>query len=189
MANYDQEIYNLAIEEGFTPTASKLIVAQARLESTHYSSNVFKKNNNMYGMKYVGQPLATRGTLAPASERSNQCNQSNVCRDSDHYAKYQSPTDSARDTIQRLYKKTMGGVTFEQLKNVKDADEFAKLLKKRRYYGATESHYANLLKSILVRVRIEEFYQEYKKPIDYTAIGLVFVGLSYLLYRYFYKTK
>ena len=68
----DQQIYNIAITEGFTPTTAKLIVAQARLESGHYGSDVFKANNNMYGMKFVGQPLATRGSLAPVSERSKK---------------------------------------------------------------------------------------------------------------------
>ena len=66
----DQSIYNTAIEEGFSPMSAKLIVAQARLESGHYGSDVFKANNNMFGMKYVAQPLATRGTLAPPNERS-----------------------------------------------------------------------------------------------------------------------
>ena len=71
-AQLDQTIYQMAVEEGFTPTAAKFVVAQARLESADYGSNVFKNNNNMYGMKYVGQSLAERGTAAPASERS--CN-------------------------------------------------------------------------------------------------------------------
>jgi flagellum-specific peptidoglycan hydrolase FlgJ len=184
---YDQEIYNIAIQEGFTPITAKLIVAQARLESGHYGSDVFKANNNMYGMKFVGQPLATRGTLAPPSERSNSCNQSNVCKDSDHYAKYKSPTDSAKDTIQRLYKITRKGVTFEQLRDSKDADEFAKLLKIRGYYGAIESEYARVLKSILLRVKVVEFYKEYKKPINYGLIGLILVGFSFFTYKYYFK--
>jgi flagellum-specific peptidoglycan hydrolase FlgJ len=57
MANIDQDIYNMAIAEGFSPISAKLIVAQARLESGDYSSNVFVNNNNMFGMKYVGQTL------------------------------------------------------------------------------------------------------------------------------------
>ena len=183
----DQEIYNIAIQEGFTPITAKLIVAQARLESSHYSSPVFKANNNMYGMKFVGQPLATRGTLAPPSERSKTCNQSNVCKDSDHYAKYKSPTDSAKDTIQRLYKITRNGVTFEQLRDSKDADEFAKLLKIRGYYGASELAYSTLLKGIKVRVEMAKIYQEYKKPINYGLIGLILVGVSFFTYKYYFK--
>jgi flagellum-specific peptidoglycan hydrolase FlgJ len=183
----DQQIYDIAIAEGFTPITAKLIVAQARLESSHYGSNVFKTNNNMYGMKFVGQPLATRGSLAPVSERSKSCKDNNVCKDSDHYAKYKSAEDSARDTIQRLYKKTMRGVTFEQLRDSKDAKEFASLLKTRGYYGGTQEKYASLLDSILLRVKVLETYRKYKKPVDYTLIGLVLIGGSFLLYRYFYK--
>jgi hypothetical protein len=162
-------------------------VAQARLESGHYGSDVFKANNNMYGMKFVGQPLATRGTLAPPNERSKTCKDTNVCKDSDHYAKYKSPEDSARDTIERLYKKTMRGVSFQQLRDSKDAKEFARLLKVRGYYGGTEEKYASLLDSILLRVKVIETYRKYKKPIDYTLIGLVLIGSSILLYKYIYK--
>jgi uncharacterized FlgJ-related protein len=79
----DQSIYNTAIEEGFSPTSAKLIVAQARLESSHYSSTVFKANNNMFGMKYVGQPLATKGTLAPSKELSKSCRENGNCANSD----------------------------------------------------------------------------------------------------------
>ena len=114
----DQIIYDVAISEGFNPTAAKLIVAQARFESADYSSNVFKKNLNTSGMKFIGQPLATRGTPAPANEQ--RCG--GGC-DSDYYAKFRSVEDSAKDKISRLYNITMRGVTPQQLKNVKNADK------------------------------------------------------------------
>ena len=69
----DQLIYNTAIKAGFKPTAAKLIVAQARLESADYTSPVFRNNNATSGMKYIGQPLARRGTLAPYKESSDGC--------------------------------------------------------------------------------------------------------------------
>ena len=81
----------------------------------------------------------------------------------------------------------MRGVTFEQLRDSKDAKEFARLLKIRGYYGGTEEKYASLLDSILLRVKVVETYVKYKKPIDYTLVGLVLIGGSYLLYRYIYK--
>jgi uncharacterized FlgJ-related protein len=100
--NYDQTIYDIAVKNGFTPQAAKLIIGQARVESANYTSQVFKNNNNMFGMKYVGQKLAQRGTLAPSSERTSGDVNTN------YYAKYASPQDSARDVIERLYTKTMG---------------------------------------------------------------------------------
>ena len=193
----DQSIYNTAIEEGFSPTSAKLIVAQARLESGHYSSSVFKANNNMFGMKFIGQPLATRGTLAPPNERSQSCRESGNCSNKDHYAKYSSVSDSAKDTIQRLYKITRNGIGFEQLKNVASATEYANKLKTRNYFGFhsidTEAgkqearEYARMLDSILLRVKVINFYKENKKKIDYTTLAILVLGLTALGYRYYKK--
>lgn len=196
MDSLDQQIYNMAIAEGFSPTSAKLVVAQARLESGDYGSNVFNNNNNMYGMKYVGQPLATRGTLAPMNERSASCRSGGECMDRDHYAKYKNPVDSARDVITRLYKKERKGIGFEQLRNVADADEYATKLKTRNYFGfadidtsegrAEANRYALGLKAKLLKINVLEFYNANKKTINYSAIGLTLIGvsiLSYWLYR------
>jgi len=193
----DQSIYNTAIEEGFSPTSAKLIVAQARLESSHYSSTVFKANNNMYGMKFIGQPLATRGSLAPPNERSASCRSGGACVDSDHYAKYSSIEDSAKDTIQRLYKKTRKGIGFDQLKNVKDATEFATKLKTRDYFGFHSidtdagkfeaSEYARILDSILLRIKIVNFYRQNEKKINYTTFAIVLLGFTAVAYWYYKK--
>ena len=197
MINYDQEIFNLAIQEGFSPIASKLIVAQARLESANYGSNVFNNNNNMYGMKYVGQALATRGTLAPLNERSSSCRNGGNCLNGDFYAKYNSPTDSAKDLIQRLYKKTRNGIGFEELRNVKDAKEFATKLKTRNYFGFKDistpegkieaNNYALGLKARLLLIKVVDFYKSNEKKINYGLLGLVIIGATLLAYRYYKK--
>jgi hypothetical protein len=187
MANYDQQIYNAAIDEGFTPISAKLIVAQARLESANYGSNVFKNNNNLFGMKYVGQPLAQRGTLAPANERS--CN--GGC-DGDYYSKYSSPADSAKDLVGRLYKKTRNGIGFNEIKNSTDSSDFAKNLKQRNYYGFGAygtpqgdkeiSSYAAGIKSRLRTIQVLEYYGN-NKPILNLLLGIVLIVGSI----YFYK--
>lgn len=184
---YDQIIYDTAIKQGFNPIASKLIVAQARFESADYTSNVFKANLNTSGMKFIGQPLATRGTPAPKNEQ--RCN--GGC-DSDYYAKFRNVQDSASDKIVRLYSKTMGGVTPEQLKNVKSADEFAELLKKRSYYGFGKfgttlgiseiKGYSGGLKAKLLKVNILEFVKK-NKNVLLIGIGLVLIGASLYFYR------
>lgn len=196
----DQLIYNTAIKAGFTPTAAKLVVAQARLESADYTSPVFRNNNATSGMKYIGQPLARRGTLAPYKERSDGCKavtQNQVggfgpspCQNSDHYAAYNSVADSASDKINRLYNINKGGVTPEQIRNAKDADEFAMLLKKRSYYGfgkygtdvgtREQNEYAAGLRAKLLRVEVIEFLQKNKVPIG--AILLIAFGVSAYLY-------
>ena len=177
-AEYDQIIYNTAIKEGFKPAAAKLVVAQARFESADYSSNVFKNNLNTSGMKYIGQPLATRGTPAPKNEQ--RCN--GGCN-SDYYAKFASVQDSASDKISRLYNITMRGVTPDQLKNAKDANEFAALLKKRGYYGASETQYANGLKAKLLRIQVVEFYEKNKKNLALLGLGLILVGSAFYIYK------
>lgn len=189
----DQLIYETAIKAGFTPTAAKLVVAQARFESADYTSFVFRNNNNTSGMKYIGQPLATRGTLAPMNERSSSCRAGGECKNSDHYAKFASVADSAADKINRLYSKTMGGVTPEQLKNAKDADDFAALLKKRSYYGfgkhgtevgnKEQKQYAGGLRAKLLRLEVVEFVRKNKVPIAVVAVAAV--GISFFLYRKF----
>lgn len=149
MPNLDQEIYNAAIAAGFLPTSAKLIVAQARFESADYNSNVFKNNNNLFGMKFIGQPLAVRGTLAPLNERScnGNCN-------GDYYSKYNNAADSTKDLVGRLYKITRSGIGFNEIKNAIDALDFATKLKQRSYFGGTASAYANGLKAKLNKINI-----------------------------------
>lgn len=182
----DQLIYETAIKAGFNPLAAKLVVAQARFESADYTSSVFRANNNTSGMKYIGQPLATRGTPAPKNEQ--RCG--GAC-DSDYYAKFRSVQDSASDKIDRLYSKTMGGVTPDQLKNAKTPEEFADLLKRRSYYGfgkyGTEQgnqeqrNYVNGLKAKLLRIQIVEFIQ--KNKVNLAIVGVVLIGIgAYLMY-------
>jgi hypothetical protein len=194
MNNYDQIIYITARKAGFTPTGAKLVVAQARLESDNYKSRVFQNNLNTSGMKFIGQPLATRGTIAPLSERSASCRRGEVCVNSDYYAKFKNVGDSASDKINRLYEINMGGVTPQQLKNVKTPEEFANLLKKRRYYGADESQYASGLKARLKLVDIDETLAEKElkseKYTNYATYGLIIIGvtaLSYYMYKKYYK--
>lgn len=193
-AQYDQLIYDTAIKNGFTPTSAKFVVAQARYESSDYTSGVFQKNLNTSGMKFVGQPLATRGTLAPFSERSSGCQAvskgqvggqgATPCRDSDHYAKFASVSDSAKDKIERNYNITRKGVTPEQLKKAETPEEFARLLKVRGYYGGEESSYAGGLKAKLLRIQVVEFVTKNKNSI-LLIVGLAVIGGAY----YFFKKK
>ena len=203
--NYDQIIYNTAREEGFTDIVAKMIAAQARLESTNYTSRVFVCNNNMFGMKYAGQALAKRGTLAPTNEISSgcsvsgsECNRTGVgnCKNGDFYAKYDSPEDSIRDAIQRLFKVSRNGIGFDELNATIDTTSYATALKKRDYYGFIKygspgsekeiSDYAAGLRSRLSKVSITEWvkdtYKNYQKQINYGVIGIVLIGLTGYVY-------
>lgn len=188
-AKYDQLIYDTAVRQGFTPTAAKFVVAQARFESSNYSSNLFKNNNNTGGMKYIGQPLATRGTLAPLGERSQTCQKGGGCQNSDHYAKFASVADSASDVIGRLYNITKGGVTPQQLKNAKTPEEFAQLLKTRGYYGESKGQspsqsvkeYGAGIRSLLTRIQVVEFIEKNKMMLI-LGIGFIIISGTYFFY-------
>ena len=203
---YDQLIYDTAVQEGFNPVVAKLIVAQARLDSSNYSSSVFKCNNNMYGMKYVGQLLASKGTLAPSNEISSGCTPSGTkcerigvgnCKNGDYYAKYSSPADSVKDVIQRLYKITRKGIGFNELNSTTDTISFATALKQRDYYGANPygtsgaeseiKNYSNGLKARLTLINIVEWYNNNKKTVNYAVIGIILISLSG--YFYFLRKK
>lgn len=193
-ASIDQMIYDTALEQGFNPIAAKLIVAQARFESADYTSKVFKANNNTSGMKYIGQRQknATRGTLVPSNEQ--RCG--GGC-DGDYYAKFYTVKDAINDKIVRLYNINMDGVTPQQLKDSTSAEEFARLLKKRRYYGfgtygtpqaeTDIRNYANGMKAKLLKINVLEFYKKNKNIINYGTIGIVLIGLS--IYTYYLKRK
>ena len=149
----------------------------------------FKANNNTHGMKFIGQPLASRGSLAPKNERSTSCRNGGECKNSDHYAKFASVQDSATDVVARLYNITRGDVTPDQLKNAKTPEEFARLLKKRSYYGFGAygtpqaekeiSEYAGGLKARMLRAQIVEFVGKNKKGI---GLGILLLGLGIYLY-------
>lgn len=197
-AEIDQAIYNTAIKQGFNPIAAKLIVAQARFESSDYTSNVFQKNNNTSGIKYIGasQINAQRGTPAPSNER--KCN---LQCDRDFYAKFDTVQDSINDKIVRLYSKTMNGVTPQMLKDSTSAEDFARKLKMRSYYGfgklnspnpdmvaKAESEikgYAGGLKAKLLRIQVVEFVE--KNKVNLAVVGALIIGIT--AYIYFLKKK
>jgi len=194
----DQAIYNTAIKQGFNPIAAKLIVAQARFESADYTSAVFKANNNTSGIKYIGQSQinAQRGTPAPSNERT--CN---LTCNRDYYAKFNTVQDAINDKIVRLYNKTMGGVTPQQLKDSTSADDFARKLKMRGYYGfgsltsgdpskvaTAESEirsYAGGMRSKLFRIQVVEFVE--KNKVNLAVVGAIIIGIAG--YVYYLKKK
>lgn len=125
--NVDKIIYDEAIKAGFSKKLALLIIAQARLESADYTNNQFKSNNNIFGFKYVNQPLATKGNISP---------------EGNYYAKYKSPQDSAKDYINRYFGFSRGGVSTDDLKNSTDSTDFANKLKQRGFFGITAKQYA-----------------------------------------------
>jgi len=217
MTAYDQIVYDLARQEGFTDIVAKMMAAQSRLETSlngvDYNTNNFKCNNNMFGMKYAGQPLATKGTLAPSSEISsncspsgNDCNRKGVgnCKNGDFYARYNSPEDSAKDAIQRLFKITINGIKPEEINQATDSTSYATVLKKRDYYGFKHygeagaqqeiDGYAGAIRARLRRVSVTEWVADVYKnnKTNFAIVGGVLIGLTaymYILYKKGYILK
>lgn len=99
------------------------IEAQAKLETGNFTSKVYLKDNNMFGMKLpVKRPtVATKGLPSPGSEANGGA--------PNYYAHYLSDADSLRDLF--LW---MDYVNFPT--TVKDSNQYAVELKNRSYYGA-----------------------------------------------------
>ena len=53
------QVYKLFIQHGFNWIQAGYITAQTAHETANYTSNVFNQANNLFGMKYAGQFLAT----------------------------------------------------------------------------------------------------------------------------------
>lgn len=136
MQQIQKDIFETFLEEGLPKDLANLMTAQCTHESGNFKSNVFKKNNNLNGYKYVGQKLATRGTRAPKSE-------------GDYYAKYATVQDSARELAHWIKRRQQEGKFPEDLTTIKSASTYAALLKKAGYYGDTVSNYTAGLKRYL----------------------------------------
>lgn len=46
-------------ELGFSTDLSKMIIAQAAVETGNFTSNIYKKNNNLFGMKLAKKRITT----------------------------------------------------------------------------------------------------------------------------------
>ena len=137
----DNLIYTTLKEYRFPDQLSKLIVAQAKHESANYTSKVFKENNNLFGYKFVGQSLASKGTKAPANE-------------GDYYAKYKSVKDSVLELIKWIQRRQKENKFPADLSTITTPGQYAQLLKQSGYYGDKVTTYTNALTKWLKTVSV-----------------------------------
>lgn len=127
-----QTVFNAAKAAGLTDAQAKIIVAQAQHESANFTSNVFKTDNNLFGMKmpskrprtYIERP----SKIIMQSEGSTP------------YAHYVSITDSVNDLVKgwHSYNKTNWSLlTTPAL--------YSAYLKSKGYYGDAQAVYTNAL--------------------------------------------
>jgi flagellum-specific peptidoglycan hydrolase FlgJ len=108
------------------------VMAQIAFETGHYKNNSAINDNNLSGIKYVGQKNATPGTPAPKNEGSAP------------YAHYNSINDWANDYLRIM--KTVG--KYRPL-DAPDSTEFVKRLKANGYFGGDLNNYISGVNSLV----------------------------------------
>lgn len=129
----DKRIFARAKALGLADAVALNVVAQARLESADYSSNVYRQNNNAFGYKYVGQSIATQGTPVPGSETGGN--------NPKFYARYRSIEDSTTELVQWLLRRIKGGqFTMSELNT---PASYAAAIRRPpfQYYGSSQASY------------------------------------------------
>jgi flagellum-specific peptidoglycan hydrolase FlgJ len=137
---YQQIIYDTLIGQKIPPILAKIVTAQSQFESGNFKSNVFLKDNNAFGYKYVGQKIATKGIPSPASE-------------GDNYAHYNNVQDSASELANWLKRRRKEG-KLPALETITTPAQYSKLIKAAGYYGASENTYTKGITKIFNSLKI-----------------------------------
>jgi len=132
----DQKIYDEAISWSIEPDMAQYIVCQARLETSAYTSAVFKDDNNCFGMHYAGQFGATQSSLHSEAGKP--------------YAHYASIADSVADLAAWISNREADG-TFDTY-NIGTIQEYADALKAGNYYEETAGAYGGDMAAIYNQV-------------------------------------
>ena len=121
ITKYGTDLYLLLVAQGFLPETAKMITAQAAHESGNFTSDIFRFNNNPFGMK-----LAKERFTSAIGERKG-------------HALYASIEEAVKDYWY-----------YYQAKNYpmfwKDIDTFIETLKMKGYFEAPLSVYMKAVK-------------------------------------------
>jgi flagellum-specific peptidoglycan hydrolase FlgJ len=158
---YQEIIYNALIGQNIPPLLAKIVTAQSQFESGNFKSNVFLKDNNAFGYKYVGQKIATKGLPSPASE-------------GDYYAHYNSVQDSAIELANWLKRRHKEGKLppFDQITS---PAQYSKLIKAANYYGASENTYTKGITKIFNSLKIN--------PVIGGLTGIIIIAAIFFLIK------
>lgn len=142
----DKKIYSFAYSQGLPSPLCRLLVAQSRVETADYTSNVCKKYNNYFGYKYVGQKKWAIGKGGAANAFDAQGN-----KDGGNYASYAKLEDSVGEVCDWIKRRVNGGFDFMKVVNY---TEYAEILKRCGYYGQTSKEYAASLGSKMNKINL-----------------------------------
>jgi uncharacterized FlgJ-related protein len=158
---YQDIIYNALLGQKIPPLLAKIVTAQAQFESGNFKSNVFLKDNNAFGYKFVGQKIATKGIPSPASE-------------GDNYAHYNSVQDSAIE-IANWLKRRVKEKKLPALELITTPAHYSKLIKAAGYYGASENTYTKGITKIFNSLKIN--------PVIGGITGLIIIAAIFFLIK------
>lgn len=170
-ANFDQIVASELAADGVLPSvAIPFAVAQNRLESNNYTSNLFVNYNNLNGYKYVSgdQYQSGQGPISP---------------EKDYYAAYACIEDSAQEQSQWWARRAAGGF---DLTTLTTPQAFVNELAAVGWFTSSPNAYLSRLNSLLTLVNIQAstgvdttgYTGQYSSLI---AMGLLFVG-AYLVF-------
>jgi len=137
----EQRIINQArkgsdVNPGLPGNLPALLVAQAKHETGNFTSNAFKRHNNLFGYSYVpgGRYQIGAGLVADNGQP---------------VAHYASPEDSVREIIDWLYRRVKEGkFTFSQIQT---PDDYAQHIRRAGYYTDTFANYSAGLKRFFTK--------------------------------------
>jgi len=127
-----QMVHDLMYAMGVKDPVADWVAAQASFESTGFTSNVGKKDNNWSGIKWLNKPYqknASKGIKSP---------------DGGYYAKFDTWQDWARDLYRILH---LGGAAAPV--NAATLEDYVHRLKNNGYFGASEASYLKGVKRYL----------------------------------------
>lgn len=155
-------ILKTATKQGVPVSVAKNMAGQAAHETANFSSNVLKKNNNLFGMKLPSvrkSPfIQGAGTQPPAIEGSTP------------YASYSSPENSVKDLIHWFqYQK----INYDQ---VKTPEAYAAWLKSKGYYGPTAEFYGRQIRIFVDKMK--DFIQAKPAAMLLLIAGASLIGLG-----------
>ena len=175
--DYQNAIYNTVIQQGYSDTLAKLIVAQAQNESANFTSHVFVNTNNPFGMTYNGQTLACVSAVdQPKSEAGLA------------YAQYPNVNVATLDLLAWLNRRQAQGDF--NITCLQTPDEYAQALKCAGYYTDSVcnyekniSYYYNQAKSFIVTNAVNNPVATYSigGAVVLAGISLVWFGIYKLI--------
>ena len=131
---YTQAIRQTAHSAGLSVIHQNILVAQGALESEHFTSNLFRTDNNFCGMKVP----KIRG-------KKYQDGPSKIIRYSEGPTPYAHYDSVERCTLDLIDLMTYNRINWETIKTPAD---YSRFLKSKDYYQASEQDYTRIINNL-----------------------------------------